>query len=129
MADDRHKNEGMEEETPSYVPASPAKRVAAWVGIVYMVIIVLLTAYNLATGHPMNGVAGLLFAPAAGGFAVVNGLRIKGAAGSRKFFHVTLMLVSGALCLFCLYWGVIGVLQELANRFGILWGVTTVITK
>ena len=39
---------------PEYTPASPIKRTLAWMGVVYMVILVLLTTYNLATGAPLR---------------------------------------------------------------------------
>lgn len=39
-----------EQEKPSYIPASKKKRIAAWIGVLFMVILVLLYTYSLATG-------------------------------------------------------------------------------
>ena len=63
------------EEKPSYTPASPVKRALAWMGIVYMVILVLLTTYNMATGEPIHNIPGILLFPACGGLAAVCFLR------------------------------------------------------
>ena len=57
------------EQKPSYTPASPVKRALAWMGIVYMVILVLLTTYNMATGEPIHNIPGILLFPACGGLA------------------------------------------------------------
>ena len=54
----------LQEEQSSYTPASPVKRALAWIGIVYMVIIVALTTYIYATGTPLNNLAPLLSIPA-----------------------------------------------------------------
>ena len=44
MADEHNKTPQEQDEQPRepYIPASPLKRIWAWVGVVYMVIIVLL---------------------------------------------------------------------------------------
>lgn len=55
------------EESAPVVYASPLKRVWAWVGVVYMVLMVLLVTYSLAFGSYLHGVGGLLVCPALGG--------------------------------------------------------------
>ncbi len=35
---------------PSYTPASRGKRVAAWIGVIFMVLLVLMYTYSIATG-------------------------------------------------------------------------------
>ena len=50
--------------------ASPLKRVWAWVGVVYMVILVLLVTFFYATGHFLTGIGGVMVAPALAGAAV-----------------------------------------------------------
>ncbi len=62
-------------EPGSYTPASPVKRALAWMGVVYMVILVLLTTYNMATGEPLHGIPGVLLFPACGGLSAVAFLR------------------------------------------------------
>lgn len=39
-----------EPEKPSYTPASKKKRIAAWIGVVFMVLLVLMYTYSIATG-------------------------------------------------------------------------------
>lgn len=56
---------------PSYQPASFSRRVIAWVGVAYMVILVLATTYMIATAQYLSGTAGLLVCPAAVGAAVI----------------------------------------------------------
>ena len=60
-----------EQEQPSYRPASFERRTIAWVGVVYMVILVLATTYMMATAQYLSGTAGLLVCPAAVGVAVI----------------------------------------------------------
>ncbi len=42
--------ESQEEPKPSYTPASPQKRLLAWIGVVAMVLLTLAFAYVTATG-------------------------------------------------------------------------------
>ena len=44
---------GQEEQKP-FVPASKRKRVAAWIGVIFMVILIILYTYSLATGAFLN---------------------------------------------------------------------------
>ena len=39
-----------EEKKPSYTPASRGTRIAAWIGVAAMVVLVLLYSYSIATG-------------------------------------------------------------------------------
>lgn len=113
------------ENNPSYVPASPAKRAAAWVGVVYMVLIVLLTTYYLATGRAMNGIAGLMLAPAAGGFAVVSVLRARAETGTpERAGRWGIALLSAALCVACLIWGVAGLRANFSALAAVI-GIST----
>lgn len=43
-----------EEEKPSYTPASKKKRIAAWIGVILMIILVIMYSYSLATGAFLN---------------------------------------------------------------------------
>lgn len=57
MSDPQHSPDHLPEEHPEvqeepYVPASPVKRTLAWMGVVYMVIIVALTTYNFGHWFP-----------------------------------------------------------------------------
>ena len=43
-----------EEKKPSYTPASRSKRIAAWIGIILMVLLVLIYSYSISTGAFVN---------------------------------------------------------------------------
>ena len=65
---DERKDLPPEEPREPYVPASPLKRIWAWVGVVYMVIIVLLMTYMYGTGTYLHGIASLISASASATF-------------------------------------------------------------
>lgn len=68
---DQPQHQNAQEQAP-YTPAHPVKRILAWVGIVYMVAIVLLNVYPFFTGgRYLQGVAPLLVCPGAAGMAVI----------------------------------------------------------
>lgn len=53
MAEEERKavpSEPVEEEKNPYVPATKKQRVAAWIGVIFMVFLVLGFTYSLATG-------------------------------------------------------------------------------
>ena len=59
-------------ESEGYTPASPVKRALAWIGIVYMVILVFLTTYMYFSGGvALTGIAPLLAIPALIGLGIV----------------------------------------------------------
>ena len=59
-----------QEESSSYTPASPVKRIIAWVGVTYMLIFVLLNLYPFFHGGAyLQGLAPLLVCPGAAGLA------------------------------------------------------------
>ena len=70
-------NTGSEPPKPTYTPASPTKRVLAWMGILYMLILLALNTFGLATGSALNGIAGLLLAPACLALAVIQGFKFR----------------------------------------------------
>ena len=69
---DRPENNPSPEEKEPYVPASPVKRIMAWVGIVYMLGFVVLNIYPFFTqGTYLTGIAPLFACPGiAGIFAI-----------------------------------------------------------
>ena len=69
---DRPDNNTNREEREPYVPASPVKRIMAWVGIVYMVGFVILNIYPFFNqGNYLTGIAPLFACPGiAGIFAI-----------------------------------------------------------
>ena len=69
---DRPEHSTPQEEREPYVPASPVKRIMAWVGIVYMLGFVILNIYPFFTqGTYLTGIAPLFACPGiAGIFAI-----------------------------------------------------------
>lgn len=57
------------------------KRLWAWVGIAYMVILVLLMTYSLATGGFLNGIGPLMLSPALAGIGASAILRYRSGQG------------------------------------------------
>lgn len=102
------------EENMGYIPASIYKRVWAWVGVVYMVIITLLVTYFIATWTFLTGIAGIMLFPVLGGFAVVKGIQahrlesVPGKVGASLW-----SALSAVLCVMCLVWGIQQVLAIL----------------
>lgn len=103
MADEEKKNV---EDNSTYTPASLSKRVLAWVGIVYMVLLILLNVYSVATGSPLKGIAGIMLAPACGGLAVYSWLKYRrGEHRGSKAGALLVVALAAAACLFNLIWG------------------------
>lgn len=84
------------EEGPSYTPASPFKRVIAWMAVVYMVLIVLLNLYPFFhQGEYLYGVFPLLVCPAGAGLFALAILRLRaGLSAAGKAAMVLLAAVS-----------------------------------
>ena len=97
---------------PEYTPASPIKRTLAWMGVVYMVILVLLTTYNLATGAPLRGIPGILLFPACGGLAVVSALKSR---EQRRPGLLVLAVLASLACIVNLVLGIASLLQALGG--------------
>ncbi|NCE63840.1 hypothetical protein D1159_04400 [Pseudoflavonifractor sp. 524-17] len=85
-----------------YRPASPEKRALAWMGVVYMIILVLLSTYYLATGHALNNIPGILFFPACGGLAAVSWFRFR---TTGKLPFLPLAIASALACIVSLILG------------------------
>ncbi|MCI8476888.1 MAG: hypothetical protein HFE97_00860 [Oscillospiraceae bacterium] len=66
-----------ESQRPPEEPTSPIKRILAWVGVVYMVLLVLLNFYALSQGTYLRGIGSLLVLPGTAGLAVISGYQIK----------------------------------------------------
>ena len=87
MSEQPQNNQNEPSESPSYTPASPFKRVLAWVGVVYMVALVFLNLYPFFRGGSyLTGVAPLFLCPGAAGLGVlaVLTLRSKDCLPSKK---------------------------------------------
>ena len=73
-------NEAQEQKQPIQY-ASPMKRLWAWVGVVYMVILTLLNVYGLAHGYFLTGIGPLMVTPALVGLGCAAILRFREGKG------------------------------------------------
>jgi cation transport ATPase len=108
--------EAEEEQTdkPSYTPASPTKRVLAWTGVVYMVLLVLLNFYAVATGSMLNGITGIMLAPACGALAANTWILYqKGKYRGSKAGALFVVILAAFACVGNLVWGVIALCRAL----------------
>lgn len=74
----------LEQQTQQAEPvkyASPMQRLWAWVGVVYMVILVLLSTYALSHGAYLRGIGGLMLSPALCGLGASAILRYRQGKG------------------------------------------------
>ncbi len=118
MDENKEKQAQPEEEgKPSYTPASFEKRVAAWVGVVYMVMLVLAIVILVATsGKGLANTFPLLLPPAAVGAAIIGIYReIKGKNKEGRYFTWALVFLCAVACVV----GVIGGGPPLLANFGI----------
>ena len=99
-----------------YTPASPIKRVLAWVGLVYMLAFVVLNVYPFFHGgRYLTGIAPLLLCPGAAGLLVlaVLTLRDKECLPSKRASMAVLALVCAVILVIGLVRGVPALLAGL----------------
>ena len=122
MSDERNKTPGSsQEEQPGepYTPASPLKRIWAWVGVVYMVIIVFLMTYMYGTGTYLQGIAALMLIPALGGGAAsAVCLWLTAPREGRTPARRAVMILITALCLALIVVNLISGIPALLANFG-----------
>ena len=102
-----------QQDNTGYTPASFEKRVAAWVGIVYMLMLTALVTYTLATARSLPGTAPLLLVPVGVGVleVVVHRQRQGTAPGG-----LPMSLLMGLLCVAAVVLGLwLGVPALIAN--------------
>jgi len=121
MPQDNRPDDTQQEEQQSYIPSSPVKRAMAWIGIVYMVLIVALTTYIYSTGSPLNNLAPLLAVPALVGFGIVSILSWRTTGKPGKWAAIFLAILCWAIALYSIPLGIVGLL----SNFGLV-GVTFV---
>ncbi len=71
MAEDKRPASPEDSEPRSYTPASPVKRTLAWIGVVYMLILLALTTYIFYTGTALGNLGPLLTVPGLIGLGAV----------------------------------------------------------
>ena len=103
-----------ENQTPPVKYATPMQRIWAWVGVVYVVIIMLLTTYAVATADYIRGIGGFMLSPALCGLGASTILRYRQGVG-RGGLGVCVLL-SGA-CFLLAVWNTIGAVPVIAGQF------------
>ncbi len=102
-------------EDEGYTPASPAKRAMAWVGIVYMVILVALSTYMYFSGGvALTGIAPLLAVPGLVGLGIVGLISHRTTGAPTKKAAWTLAVVCWLVAIWFLIPGMAGLLANFA---------------
>jgi len=112
-----------EDEQAGYTPASPVKRTLAWIGLVYMVILVALTTYFYFTGTMLGNLAPLLAVPGLIGLGVVTLVSCQTNGAPSLKMTILVVLVCWALAAFTLPIGILGLLSNFSQM-----GVTVITT-
>lgn len=107
-----------QEEQEPYVPSPVSRRIWAWMGLVYAVIIMLLLTYWIATGSLIEGITGIMLFPLLGAMSAqgFNNLRLcrRGEHSGNPALITVSAVVMALLSAVSLVWGV----MELMTRFG-----------
>ena len=93
------KKEFDREEDRGYVPASPVKRTMAWIGVVYMLILLTLTTYFYFTGTMLGNLAPMLTIPGLLGLGVLSLVSHRSTGKPGKWAAILLALIFWGLAL------------------------------
>ena len=109
-----------EQDAPAtYTPASPVKRTMAWIGVVYMVILVAMMTYYYFTGSMLVNMAPLLAVPGLIGLGALSLVSWRSTGRPKKGAAWLLVLLCWAAALVSLPMGLVGLL----SNFGVVFGV------
>lgn len=106
-----------------YTPASPVKRTLAWIGIVYMVILLALTTYIYFTGTALGNLGPLLTVPGLIGLGVVVLVSWRSTGRPPKGPAIALAALCWLLALAALPVGIIGLMSNFSD-FVTVFGVS-----
>ena len=95
-----------------YVPASPVKRTMAWIGIVYMVILLCLTTFYFYTGRMLGNLAPLLTVPGLVGLGALILVSWRSTGHPRRGLAFGLSLLCFCLAAFTLPIGLLGLMSN-----------------
>ncbi len=96
----------------SYTPASPVKRTMAWIGLVYMLILLALTTYFYFTGTALGNLGPLLTVPGLIGLGIVALVSWKTTGRPDKWPAVALAVVCWLLAVAILPIGIAGLMSN-----------------
>ena len=97
---------------PGYTPASPVKRALAWIGVVYMLILVALMTYFYFTATMLSGLGPLLTIPGLVGLGIVSILSWRTTGRPAKTPAIALAAVCWLLALLTLPVGIAGLMTN-----------------
>ena len=95
-----------------YTPASPVKRALAWIGVVYMVILVALTTYFYFTATMLGGLGPLLTVPGLVGLGVVSIVSFRSTGRPAKGPAIALAVLCWVLAALTLPIGIAGLMTN-----------------
>ena len=101
-----------QDEQQGYTPAPPVKRALAWIGVVYMVILVALMTYFYFTASMLTGLGPLLTIPGLVGLGIVAVLSYRTTGQPSKKAAVLLAAVCWLLALLTLPVGIAGLMTN-----------------
>lgn len=116
MNNNENKQPVDQEEEKGYVPASPVKRAMAWIGIVYMLIIVALTTYIYYTGSALGNLGPLLAIPGLVGLGIVSILSWRTTGRPGKWPAIALAVICWIFAAVSIPLGIVG----LMSNFGVV---------
>ncbi|MBE6972512.1 MAG: hypothetical protein E7440_01330 [Ruminococcaceae bacterium] len=99
-------------EDTNYTPASPVKRALAWIGVVYMIILVALTTYFYFTATTLGGLGPLLTVPGLVGLGIVSIISFRTTGRPSKRAAIILTAVCWLLAVLTLPVGIAGLMSN-----------------
>ena len=108
---DRPDDLNQDQQEP-YVPASPVNRTMAWIGIVYMVILLCLTTFYFYTGRMLGNLAPLLTVPGLIGLGALILVSWRSTGHPRRGLAFGLSLLCFCLAAFTLPIGLLGLMSN-----------------
>ena len=99
-------------ENNGYTPASPVKRALAWIGVVYMVILVALTTYFYFTATMLGGLGPLLTVPGLVGLGIVSIISFRTTGRPAKGPAIALAVLCWVLAVLTLPIGIAGLMSN-----------------
>ena len=99
-------------EEQGYTPASPVKRALAWIGVVYMIILVALMTYFYFTASMLAGLGPLLTVPGLVGLGIVSILSWRTTGRPQKTPAIVLAVLCWLLAVLTLPVGIAGLMTN-----------------
>ena len=110
MPEDKRFSEKREDS--GFTPSSPVKRTMAWIGLVYMVILVALTTWFYFTAKPLGNLGPLLTVPGLIGLGIVALVSWRTTGKPGKWPAISLAILCWLLALATLPIGIAGLMSN-----------------